>query len=228
MRYARFALAVLALAAASAAAQDRAPREVEVTVAVPRDRNGELDPAALNAEVRRRFAAGATEIHFRVDSLSQDEARRLLLVSDRNLLVDIGSRLPNDGVERTVRFRGEVDARVQRTEEGELRARIEHINLGRLSAAERAALAREIADSGNLDRLRIRGVDANGERVRIEFRDGRGIVRNEGRAERVARSDNSGSGRAERVERNPRVERAERAERPERVERSGGGNSGRH
>src|SRR3970040_153967 len=98
--------------------------------------------------------------------------------------------------ERSVRLRGEVEARVQRTEEGDLRARIEDVNLGKLSAAQRAVWARELAARASFDRVRIRGTDANGERVRVEFR-----------ADRVQRP--------ERMQRAERVERAERPERPE-------------
>jgi len=148
-----------------------------------------------------------------------------------------------------VRLRGAVDARIQRNDEGELRARIEGIDLGTLTPAQRADLARQLATKAGLDRLRIRGVDATGARVRVEFRDDRGIVKNEAKgagkndrratpatpaqpaqraqpAERVARIDaddrrgrRGGADRPERAERAERVERAERPERVERVER---------
>jgi len=131
-------------------------------------------------------------------------------------------------VERSVRLRGAFDARIQRNDEGELRARIEGINLGTLSPAQRAELARQLASQGGLDRIRIRGTDATGARVRVEFRDDKGIVKNEGRAERgAARGDGDdrrgrhGRGdRAERAERPERAARAERVERPERAERA--------
>lgn len=216
-------------------------READRRVALPRNADGSLNESALVAEIRARFAAGATEIHF--GGLTGAEAARLLLDQKGTLLADIGPLLPNDGVERQVRLRGAVDARVQRNDEGELRARIENINVGTLTPQERADLARQLASEAGLDRLRIRGTDANGARVRIEFRDGRGIVKNEGRteradarADRVARIDGDDRrGRRERVERAERPERAERAERPERVERAEraerperSGNSGRH
>lgn len=232
-------VAAAALGAIPAAAQDRprAAAEVEVTLPVPRGADGAIDVRAIDAEVRRQLAAGATEMRFRGD-FTQEEARRLLL--DARVLGQLGALLPNDGVERDVRLRGAVEARVQRTEEGGLRARIEQIDVGNLGPEQRADLARRLAAQSGFERVRIRGTDASGERVRVEFRDGRGIVRNEGRGDaRVARSDNSGPGsgadrprredraqRAERAERAERVERPERGERVERPERSGGG-SGR-
>lgn len=197
-----------ALAAAGAAgAQDRAPapREVEVNLPLPRTTDGRVDTRALEAEVRRQIGAGATEIRFR-DDFTQQEARRVLL--DGRLLRELGAALPNDGIERDIRLRGEVEARIQRDEAGGLRARIENIDVGNLTGEQRADLARQLASQGGLERVRIRGTDANGERVRVEFREGRGITRNEG------------SGRADRVARAERPER--RAERAERRERSGG------
>ena len=244
------ALATLA-AAATAGAQDlrredrgleaRDVREAEVRIALPRNADGTIDEAALARDIRARFAAGATEIQFR--GLTAQEAERLLLDPRHSLLAELAPLLPNDGVERQVRLRGAVDARVQRNDEGELRARIESINLGTLTSAGRAELARQLATQAGLDRLRIRGVDANGERVRIEFRDDRGIVKNEGRADRreargdrlarIDRDDRRGrddrAERAERPERAQRPERAERAERPERAERvERPDHSGRH
>ncbi len=214
-------LIALALAAVLspglAAAQDTprpddrmAEREAEARLAVPRKADGTLDTAALANEIRARLAAGATEIQFRGD-FSQQDAERLL--ADRSLLAGVTALLPNDGVERSVRLRGEVEARVQRTEEGDLRARIENVDLGNLTAAQRADLARQLAARSSFDRVRIRGTDANGERVRVEFRADRGIVRNEGRGDRVQRP--------ERMQRAERVERAERMERAERTDRSG-------
>ena len=200
--------------------QDANQREVEVQLPLPRNADGTLDRAALEREIRARFAAGATEIQFRERGLTEAEARRLLL-ADRSLLADIARLLPNDGVERHVRFRGAVDARVQRNEDGELRARIEDINIGNLTAAQRADLARRLAAQSGFERVRIRGTDANGERVRVEFRDDRGIVKNEGRGgDRNDRADrNDRNDRADRNDRGGRRERAERAERPERVAR---------
>src|SRR5262245_55610685 len=201
--------------------------EVEVKLAVPRNADGTINETQLVNDIKARIAAGATEIQVR--GLTAQDARALI-ASNQNLLVDLAKLLPNDGIERQVRLRGAVDARVQRNDEGELRARIEGIDLGTLTPAQRADLARQLATQAGLDRLRIRGVDANGARVRVEFRDDRGIVKNEAgnarnvRAERVARLDaddrRGRRGGADRPERAERVERVERVERPERVERA--------
>ena len=220
--------------------------EVEVKLAVPRNADGTINETQLVNDIKARLAAGATEIQVR--GLTAQDAKALI-ASNQNLLADLAKLLPNDGVERQVRLRGAVDARIQRNDEGELRARIEGIDLGTLTPAQRADLARQLATKAGLDRLRIRGVDANGARVRVEFRDDRGIVKNEAKgagkndrratpatpaqpaqraqpAERVARIDaddrrgrRGGADRPERAERAERVERAERPERVERVER---------
>lgn len=185
------ALATLAAATAAGAQdirrEDRGieaaeAREAEVRIAVPRNADGAIDKAALEREIRARFAAGATELQFR--GVNQQEAARLLLDAKTSLLADLAALLPNDGVERQVRLRGAIDARVQRNDEGELRARIEGINIGTLTPTQRADLARQLAAQGGLDRLRIRGVDANGERVARAERPER--------AERVERPDHSG------------------------------------
>jgi hypothetical protein len=215
--------------------------EVEVKLALPRNADGTVNQTALLNDVRTQFAAGTTEIQFR--GATAQDAKQLL---DQKLFAALAPLLPNDGIERSVRLRGAFDARLQRNDEGELRARIEDINLGTLSPAQRAELARQLASQAGLDRIRIRGTDANGARVRIEIRDGvvkknegggaaradnRGNARNDNarndkRVERTARIDNDdrrgrrgGADRAERVERPERAARAERVERVERVER---------
>lgn len=194
--------------------------EVEVKLAVPRNADGTINETQLVNDIKARLAAGATEIQVR--GLTAQDAKALL-ASNQNLLADLAKLLPNDGIERQVRLRGAVDARIQRNDEGELRARIEGIDLGTLTPAQRADLARQLATQAGLDRLRIQGTDANGARVRVEFRGDRGIVKNEAsgtrRGERMARLDTGSRGGADRPERAERAERAERVERPEKVER---------
>src|SRR6185436_6628550 len=195
--------------------------ELEVKLAVPRNADGTINETQLVNDVKARIAAGATEIQVR-GLTAQDVSA--LLASNQNLLVDLAKLLPNDGIERQVRLRGAIDARVQRNNEGELRARIEGIDFGTLTPAQRADLARQLATQAGVDRLRIRGVDATGARVRLEVRDGivradTGGGRNAERVDRVARVDADRPERAERAERAERVERPERAERAERVER---------
>lgn len=220
------AAAVMAACAGLAVAQDvrredrgvEAEREVEARLALPRNADGTIDQAALLREVRARLAAGATEIQLRDGTLSAADARALVS-GERSVLAQLGAQLPNDGIERQIRLRGGIEARVQRNEEGELRARIEGLQIGSLTAAQRAELAQRLAAQG-FDRVRIR----DGAGARVEFRADRGIVKNEARAERVEREDNRGrrerAERADRPERLARVERAERVERPERVERA--------
>ena len=199
--------------------------EVEAKVAIPRNADGTINETQLVNDIKAQLAAGATEIQVR--GLTAQDAKALI-ASNPNLLADLAKLLPNDGIERQVRLRGAVDARIQRNDEGELRARIEGIDLGTLTPAQRADLARQLATQAGLDRLRIRGTDANVARVRLELRDGvvraeRGGGQNGQRPERMARvdaSDRSGRrGGADRPERVERAERAERVERPEKVER---------
>ena len=202
--------------------------EVEAKAAIPRNADGTINETQLVNDIKAQLAAGATEIQVR--GLTAQDAKALI-ASNPNLLADLAKLLPNDGIERQVRLRGAVDARIQRNDEGELRARIEGIDLGTLTPAQRADLARQLATQAGLDRLRIRGVDATGARVRVEFRDDKGIVKNEAgnarnvRADRMARpnaDDRRGQrvAAADRPERVERAERAERVERPERAERA--------
>ena len=105
---------------------------------MPRNADGTVDQSALLNDVRAQFGAGTTEIQFR--GVTAQDARALL---NQNLFRDLAPLLPNDGVERSVRLRGEFEARLQRNEEGELRARVEDVGLGTLSPAQRAELARD-------------------------------------------------------------------------------------
>ena len=132
----------------------------------------------------------------------------------------IADLLPNDGVEHKVTLRGAVDIRVERKPDGTLRARIEDVDLGNLSAQQREQLAQQLAAQLHLERLRIRGFDAQGNRVRVEFRADRGVVRNEARFERREERRENRVERAEREQRAERRERVERRERPEREQRA--------
>ena len=222
----------------------------EVKLPVPRTAAGAVDVTALLASVQAQIAQGAREIQFRGVTLSAAEVQSLLLntntAPNTNLLRSIANLLPNDGVERDVRLRGAADVRVQRQENGMLRVRIEGVDLSSLSATQRAGLAQQLAAQLGLDRVRIRGVDADGNRVRLEFRADKGLVENEssGRGRsgaQVARSstaaevrdrqedrrddrrEDRGIGQLEnrgRIERAERIERVERPERTERVERA--------
>lgn len=81
------------------------------------------------------------------------------------------------GLER-LRIRGLKDERfeINRQNNGTLRARIERMDFSNRDPKELLSSLRE----KGLDRVRIRGVDAEGNRVRIEYRQDKGIVKWEG------------------------------------------------
>ena len=204
----------------------------EVKLAAPLTAAGAIDTQKLLALVRDQLAAGAREIQFRGVTLTAADVQSLLLSTSasQNLLAEIAALLPKDGLERKVTLRGAVDVRVTRQPDGTVRARIEDVNLGNLTPEQRAQLAQQLAALG-FTRVEIRGVDASGKRVRVEFRADRGVARNDDdgrRGERVAdaRGRNDRRVASDRPERLERPERAERAERTERVERPD--HSGRH
>lgn len=220
---------------------DAEDNPAQVRVPLERAADGALDVSALLDAIAARVDEGAREIQIRNESPTQEEARALMLSVDagQNLLARIGALLPGDGIERSVSFKGLVDARVQRQPDGSLRLNVRDIDIGDLAAAQ---LATDLATLTGFDRVRIRGVDAEGNRVRVEFRADKGLTheqiradRRGGRAERVARGDRieredrpDRSGPSERVERLERPDRSGPSERVERVERSESGNSGRH
>jgi hypothetical protein len=191
----------------------------EVRLAVPRNADGSLNTQALLDEIRAQIARGVREIQFRGARLTPEEVRNLLLSTDHNLLAEIAALLPNDGVERQVRLRGALDVRVQREPNGELRARIEDVNLGNLTAAQRAELAQQLAARFGFERLRIQGVDREGREDRADRREDRREDRMERREDRAERREDRLEDRMVRLERPERAERVERPERPERAER---------
>jgi len=216
----------LALAQSSTAGHEMEAQNeaAEVKLAVPRTATGAIDVQALLALVRDQIAAGAREIQFRGTTLTAADVQMLLLSASatQNLLAEIAALLPKDGVERKVTLRGAVDVRVTRQPNGTLRARIEDVNLGNLTAEQRARLAQQLAALG-FTRVEIRGVDAAGKRVRVEFRADRGIKRDDDGArdgQRVADASGRRDRRVvvERPDRADRPERPEKAERPERAE----------
>jgi hypothetical protein len=210
------AAAMLILPDIAAAADAHAGDATEVRMALPRSEDGAIDIAAILNQVRTRIAAGAREILFRGD-VNPTEARRLFLQG--RLIEDIAARLPDDGVEREVRVRGMIDARVQRAQDGELRARIEGVHLGTLGEAQRRDLARRVALQAGVHRVRIHGLDATGERVRVDYYSARPERVERARIEHIRVERAERVERPERAERPDRPERIERVERPERVER---------
>jgi hypothetical protein len=153
---------------------------LQARVPLPRTAAGEVDVGALLPALDANFDNGIREIQVRDSSLTPVEARNLFLAetASANLLRQIGDQMPTGNGEWTVRFRsGTVDARVQRQPDGSLRARVEGADLTGLTAAQRADLARTLSQTG-FDRVRVEGVDADGKRVRTEFRADRGLVKN--------------------------------------------------
>ena len=153
-------------------------RRAEAQLSVPRNSDGTINVQALVDGVDNLVERGVRQIHIRDGTLTQDEARSLVLRIEGNLLGDLATRLPNDGIQRQITIRGDVDLRVQRLANGELRARIDDIFVGSPTEARRAEFTQQLAAQYGFDRLSIRGVDADGNRIRVEFRDGV-IVRNE-------------------------------------------------
>ncbi|HKQ25701.1 MAG TPA: hypothetical protein VJT81_14750, partial [Burkholderiales bacterium] len=138
---------------------------------------------------------------FRDGTLTQDEARSLVLRIEGNLLGDLATRLPNDGIQRQITLRGDVDLRVQRLANGELRAKIDDIFVGSPTEARRAEFTQQLAAQYGFDHLTIRGIDANGNRIRVEFRADRGIVRNEARAGHRDRGEDHAAHRKDKKDR---------------------------
>ncbi len=156
----------------------------------------------------------------------------------------LGSYL-NNGFDR-VRIQGLGDQRfeIRRRDDGTVRAEYRGMDVSGMTPGELTLLAK---DKG-LDRVRIRGVDKDGNRVRIEYRQDKGIVKWEGverGATELSRELNNDHGRdrgpdqenkfRDRVERSgrsgrDRIERSvrERVERPVRDRRERHGGSGRH
>lgn len=171
---------VLAMMVTSVWAQTAQPiqnGQVEILGALPRTTAGTVDVNALKQTIQTQFARpGVQEVQFRNVSLTQAEQRVLFLNSDpnKNLLRQISTVVPSpNGAERNVTFRNnDVRARVGR-EEGQLRARIEGIDLSQLTETERQSLRAQF------DRLRLDGAND-----RVDNRNGRGS------------GDSSGSGSA--------------------------------
>jgi len=156
-------------------------RKAEANLDVPRNSHGSIDGQAFVNEVDSLVARGVKVIHFRDASITQEEARSLLIPLENNLIGHLAARLPNDGIQRQITLRGDVDVRVQRKANGELRASIKDLVVGNPTEARRAEFAPQLAERYVLDRLRVRAIDAEGNRLRVEYRADQGIVRNESR-----------------------------------------------
>jgi hypothetical protein len=166
--------------------EDRRPdwqheRKAEANLDVPRNADGSIDGQTFVNEVDSLVARGVKVIHFRDASITQEEARSLLIPLENNLIGHLAARLPNDGIQRQITLRGDVDVRVQRKANGELRASIKDLVVGNPTEARRAEFALQLAERYGLDRLSVRAIDAEGNRLRVEYRADQGIVRNESR-----------------------------------------------
>ena len=129
----------------------------------------EADEAKVSGEfptvdqIQTEFDGGAQEIQFRDLALTDVQKQQLV---DPEFLRDVGNAIPDDGVERHVKFRGTVDgqrfeARVKRQEDGTLRLRIEEMDL---TGVDAVGLAESLRGNG-FERVRIRG--AGGERIEM-------------------------------------------------------------
>lgn len=187
------------------------------------------------AVLDRLNTPGAREVEIRGLNLTAAQVNDAFLSTDptKNVLVQIGKQL-KPGQEVDFRTADGQRFRVQ-NEDGQIRVRVRDTTV-----QNPAALAKFLADNG-VGRVEIRGVDANGNRVRFEVRDGvvkkdevkaekrgRGregtsaSINNENAKDRGKDLDHSIRGRdraeLERAKRDDRVDRPDR-DRPERLER---------
>ncbi|GEM_PF-3650672 len=206
---------------------DRVTADVTVaTLTLPRTASGEVNVARVLDAVESSLSQKITRIRFNDGALTQSEVENLFLSVDyrSNLLRRIGDLLPGDGIGRSVRFHGGVDARVQRKEEGTLGIRIEDTSLAGVNAEQRAQMVRDLYALG-FDHVRIRGNDAAGGLVRVELREDKGVLKNghdgddDGTKPTLSASDDHGQ--------NERIERIERPALVQRVDRSGSSSSSR-
>ncbi len=234
------AIAAVALTIGPTAVMAQTSTEVVITGPLPRATAGAVDTAKITQIVSDRFAQGATQVQFVDTALANDEARKLFTNTDptKNLLRQVGQAIPV-GVagDRSVTFSGaaDVQVRVQR-EDGQLRARLDGLNLSGLTAQERAQLLQDLRTKVGFDQVRLEGGDrmARGEGNRgrggnsghgsLNSGPGRGGDMN-GRGGQDEARMTSDDRRADRgvasVDRPQRPERPERPQRPERPERSG-------
>ncbi len=114
-------------------------------------------------QIQTEFDGGAQEIQFRDLALTDGQKQQLV---DPTFFREVGNAIPDDGVERHVKFRGTVDGqkfevRVKRQADRTLRVRIEGMDL---SGVDAFGLAESLRGNG-FERVRIRG--AGGERIEM-------------------------------------------------------------
>ncbi|HMH19831.1 MAG TPA: hypothetical protein VK572_16965 [Burkholderiales bacterium] len=208
---------------------------VEVKIALPRTDAGAVDVTTLLADIQTQVGQGAREIQFR--GAKAGDLQGLVLSSDsmQSVLAQIGALLPSDGIERSVTLRGADGSRVrvQRADNGTLRARIE--NIGGLTADQLAQIQQQLAALG-FTRVRIDSRGGNGGSGRsMASGSGRGrdhaeandVRREDRRADRAAeraagdvrQEDRDAEGANRRGDRVARVDRPDRIDRPDKVDR---------
>ena len=139
----------------------------------------QLTSLAAQNEFDRLRIRGTDGERFRIDRKSDGSLRADIRGMDlkgmtAEQLADLAAA---QGLDR-LRIRGSRDERfeIDRRDNGTLRARIERMDFGNRDP-------REVLDSlreKGLDRVRLRGLDSAGNRVRIEYRQDKGIVKWEG------------------------------------------------
>jgi len=103
---------------------------VQVELNAPTTPAGTIDTAAVLASEQVQLARGAREIRF--GGVAAADLQALALSSSNpagSVLARLGALLPSDGVERSVVLRGadESGLRVERADDGTLRARVENV-----------------------------------------------------------------------------------------------------
>ena len=130
----------------------------QVELPAPMTPTGMIDTAAVLAGVQTEVAHGTREIHFR--GVAPEDLQAFALSSSnpaQSVLARLGALLPSDGVERGVTLRGADGSgvRVERADNGTLRARVE--NVAGLTPELLTQIQEQLAPLG-FSRIALRGV----------------------------------------------------------------------
>jgi len=139
----------------------------------------QLTSFAVDNGFERLRIRGTDGQRFKIDR--NDDGRLRVDIRGIDVSKITSEQLANLAIEKgldRLRIRGSKDERfeINRQNNGTLRARIERMDFSNRDPKE---LLNSLREQG-LDRVRIRGVDAEGNRVRIEYRQDKGIVKWEG------------------------------------------------
>jgi len=121
---------ILACAGTRLALAQATTQAVQVDLPAPTTPMGTIDTAAVLAGVQTQIAQGAREIQFRGVATADLQAVALSSCNPaQSALAWLGALLPSDGVERSVTLRGADGSgvRVERGDDGTLRARVENV-----------------------------------------------------------------------------------------------------